>query len=43
MMGTDKPSYKDFRRHPEAFEILEVVLDELIGDNFLDNPFLSNC
>lgn len=41
MMGTDKPGYREFRRHPEAFEVLEVVLDELMADQFSDNPFFD--
>ena len=41
LMGTDKPSFREFRKFPEAFEILEVVLDELMADQFADNPFFD--
>lgn len=41
MLGTDKPSYKEFRRCPEAFEIMEEVLDEIMADSFADNPFFD--
>lgn len=42
LMGTDKPSYQDFRRHRiDIFEILEETLQVLIEDGWGENPFFQ--
>lgn len=42
IIGTDKPTYKEFRRHKvEVFEIMEEVLDQLITDGFANNSFFD--
>jgi hypothetical protein len=42
IMGTDKPDFRTFRKHKnEIFEILEVVLDQLITDGVTSTQFFD--
>src|SRR5437763_120099 len=42
LMGTDKPDYRTFRNNkPQVFEILEVILDQVIYDSILQTPFFN--
>jgi hypothetical protein len=43
LMGTDKPDYRTFRNHaPKIFEIVEVVLDQLITNGSItSSPFFE--
>lgn len=36
LIGTDKPDHRQFRKHaPELFEIMEIVLDEVVVDSWV--------
>lgn len=42
IMGTSTPDFRTFRKFkPEVFEIVEVVLDQLITDNITETPFFT--
>ncbi|MCY9737435.1 hypothetical protein M5X17_27420 [Paenibacillus alvei] len=42
LLGTDKPDYRTFRNHKnEIFQILEIVLDELITDGVTKSDFFD--
>lgn len=42
LIGTDKPDHRQFRKHaPELFEIMEIVLDEVVVDSWDKNTFFE--
>lgn len=42
MIGTDKPTPRQFRKHKnDIFEIIEVVLDELVDEGWENNKFFE--
>lgn len=42
LMGTDKPDHRQFRKHQaDIFEILEVVLDDIIDESWDKNVFFN--
>jgi len=42
LMGTDKPNQRQFRKHaPDIFEIIEVILEQVVVDNLANNPFFE--
>lgn len=42
IIGTDKPDHRQFRKHKaDIFEIIEVVLDEIVDEGWEDNAFFE--
>lgn len=42
ILGTDKPDHRQFRKHKnDIFEIIEVVLDELVDEGWENNKFFE--